>query len=222
MRRLVTSYLIRIYTICRYPCWSAPIKGLETPIERVKVQFRPLRFRSEVWNRKLLTWNIVWSPTCCSICTTSGSALAMRFGFSFIYERRHVVYAMIFVSQIGGHVGWIVQNESFIRFTIWINRSRAIKVTKKTVNRYNDSRWKSRIFFFFIDFCDIFLNRNYETYILDERYSGERPLSSILHGFSYFCRFCSDYTWKFLELCLCWGFTAKSTQWGHVERGQFT
>ena len=21
---------------------------------------------------------------------------------------------------------------------------------------------------------------------------------------------------------LCWGFTAKSTQWGHVERGQFT
>ena len=23
-------------------------------------------------------------------------------------------------------------------------------------------------------------------------------------------------------LCLCWGFTAQSTQWGHVERGQFT
>ena len=23
-------------------------------------------------------------------------------------------------------------------------------------------------------------------------------------------------------VCLCWGFTAKSTQWGHVERGQFT
>ena len=22
--------------------------------------------------------------------------------------------------------------------------------------------------------------------------------------------------------CLCWGFTAQSTQWGHVERGQFT
>ena len=21
---------------------------------------------------------------------------------------------------------------------------------------------------------------------------------------------------------LCWGFTAQSTQWGHVERGQFT
>ena len=23
-------------------------------------------------------------------------------------------------------------------------------------------------------------------------------------------------------VCLCGGFTAKSTQWGHVERGQFT
>ena len=22
--------------------------------------------------------------------------------------------------------------------------------------------------------------------------------------------------------CLCWGFTAQSTQWGHVECGQFT
>ena len=22
--------------------------------------------------------------------------------------------------------------------------------------------------------------------------------------------------------CLCWGFTVHSTQWGHVERGQFT
>ena len=25
-----------------------------------------------------------------------------------------------------------------------------------------------------------------------------------------------------LRLRLCWGFTAQSTQWGHVERGQFT
>ena len=24
------------------------------------------------------------------------------------------------------------------------------------------------------------------------------------------------------ETCLCWGFTAQSTLWGHVERGQFT
>ena len=23
-------------------------------------------------------------------------------------------------------------------------------------------------------------------------------------------------------ICLCWGFTAQATQWGHVERGQFT
>ena len=23
-------------------------------------------------------------------------------------------------------------------------------------------------------------------------------------------------------ICLCWGFTAQSTQWGHVKRGQFT
>ena len=31
--------------------------------------------------------------------------------------------------------------------------------------------------------------------------------------------------WKYLIfcfVCLCWGFTAQSTQWGHVERGQFT
>ena len=24
------------------------------------------------------------------------------------------------------------------------------------------------------------------------------------------------------QVCLCWGFTAQSTQWGHVERGWFT
>ena len=24
------------------------------------------------------------------------------------------------------------------------------------------------------------------------------------------------------DIVLCWGFTAQSTQWGHVERGQFT
>ena len=24
------------------------------------------------------------------------------------------------------------------------------------------------------------------------------------------------------RICLCWGFTAQSTQWGHVEHGQFT
>ena len=26
----------------------------------------------------------------------------------------------------------------------------------------------------------------------------------------------------FVCVCLCWGFRAQSTQWGHVERGQFT
>ena len=26
----------------------------------------------------------------------------------------------------------------------------------------------------------------------------------------------------FFFFFLCWGFTAQSTQWGHVERGQFT
>ena len=25
-----------------------------------------------------------------------------------------------------------------------------------------------------------------------------------------------------LSVCLCWGFKAQSTQWGHVERSQFT
>ena len=28
--------------------------------------------------------------------------------------------------------------------------------------------------------------------------------------------------WWNSSFCLCWGFTAQSTQWGHVERGQFT
>ena len=27
---------------------------------------------------------------------------------------------------------------------------------------------------------------------------------------------------KIEKICLCWGFTAQSTQWGHVERSQFT
>ena len=26
----------------------------------------------------------------------------------------------------------------------------------------------------------------------------------------------------YMFVCLCWGFMAQSTQWGHVERGQFT
>ena len=30
--------------------------------------------------------------------------------------------------------------------------------------------------------------------------------------------FCSIFT----LICLCWGFTAQSNQWGHVERGHFT
>ena len=36
---------------------------------------------------------------------------------------------------------------------------------------------------------------------------------NILNLFYNIQRFC---------LCLCWGFTAQSTQWDHVERGQFT
>ena len=27
---------------------------------------------------------------------------------------------------------------------------------------------------------------------------------------------------KYFYMILCWGFRAQSTQWGHVERGQFT
>ena len=33
------------------------------------------------------------------------------------------------------------------------------------------------------------------------------------------------YIWEgslYVFVCLCWGFTAQSIQWGHVERGQFT
>ena len=40
---------------------------------------------------------------------------------------------------------------------------------------------------------------------------------------------CSEANWSGSTLfvkagyvCLCWGFTAQSTHWGHVERGQFT
>ena len=29
-------------------------------------------------------------------------------------------------------------------------------------------------------------------------------------------------TWQPDKFRLCWGFMAQSTQWGHVERGQFT
>ena len=32
----------------------------------------------------------------------------------------------------------------------------------------------------------------------------------------------SSYFTKIYVVCLCWGFTAQSTQWGHVESGQFT
>ena len=46
-------------------------------------------------------------------------------------------------------------------------------------------------------------------------------------------QFCTDpfetlhvfYSWYedvHVFVCLCWGFTAQSTQWGHVERSQFT
>ena len=30
------------------------------------------------------------------------------------------------------------------------------------------------------------------------------------------------YPQYFFLFFVCWGFTAQSTQWGHVERGQFT
>ena len=35
-------------------------------------------------------------------------------------------------------------------------------------------------------------------------------------------RRCNHMTLHRRWFCLCWGFTAQSTQWGHVERGQFT
>ena len=31
-----------------------------------------------------------------------------------------------------------------------------------------------------------------------------------------------DISTQTMWFCLCWGFTAQSTQWGHVERGQLT
>ena len=65
-------------------------------------------------------------------------------------------------------------------------------------------------------------------------------LSSVGYFKSYFCKQCgprsdccfrSSLIWVHtvclyakisLFVCVCWGFTAQSTQWGHVERGQFT
>ena len=35
-------------------------------------------------------------------------------------------------------------------------------------------------------------------------------------------KFCRPQTEDIFLNCLCWGFMAQSTQWGHVERGQFT
>ena len=32
----------------------------------------------------------------------------------------------------------------------------------------------------------------------------------------------TDQAKSVMFVCLCWGFTAQSTQVGHVERGQFT
>ena len=34
--------------------------------------------------------------------------------------------------------------------------------------------------------------------------------------------FSTDHLETMFFVCLCWGFTAQSTQWDHVERGQFT
>ena len=31
-----------------------------------------------------------------------------------------------------------------------------------------------------------------------------------------------DFLQRTSFVCLCWGFTAQSTQWGHVKHGQFT
>ena len=40
--------------------------------------------------------------------------------------------------------------------------------------------------------------------------------------FPYKCIRKQNWPYRKKFVCLCWGFTAQSTQWGHVERGQFT
>ena len=42
------------------------------------------------------------------------------------------------------------------------------------------------------------------------------------HIFELYYENCSDFILVSGFVCLCWGFTAQSTQWGHVERGQFS
>ena len=57
------------------------------------------------------------------------------------------------------------------------------------------------------------------------------PRSSYVKGeitdknIKFILNYVPDFACEFNPLmlvCLCWGFTARSTQWGHVERGQFT
>lgn len=53
------------------------------------------------------TWYIVGSAT-------SGTALTMRIDLGLIHERCHVLYMMVFVTQIGRHVSGIVEDQSHI------------------------------------------------------------------------------------------------------------
>ena len=57
----------------------------------------------------------------------------------------------------------------------------------------------------------------------------QNPINNIFSSYKMHCMVLSrgcfqrvSTTYVFMFICLCWGFTAQSTQWGHVEHGQFT
>ena len=60
------------------------------------------------------------------------------------------------------------------------------------------------------------------SFITFSTFSSSDHSSAKLNHFSIFGKrgIWGTYLWNFV--CLCWGFTAQSTQWSHVKRGQFT
>ena len=49
-----------------------------------------------------------------------------------------------------------------------------------------------------------------------------RKVVIFLQVFQNLFEYLNNYTHSRATVCLCWGFTAQSTQWGHVEHSQFT
>ena len=59
---------------------------------------------------------------------------------------------------------------------------------------------------------EITLTRNHLGQVKRMHFQEKLSVKSVLLLFLYVSQY----------ICLCWGFTAQSIQWGHVERGRFT